>query len=155
VSAIITPTKKKLNRLLTVVPLPRAESLREAEEYQGSLSHALVERHQRLASNSGAENAGVVGSSPRNTNSPGGQMAAKYSRMTADSPAAMEQVITSYITQGFVVVNKTATSVTLSKRKEFSVLWAVIGFIVCILPLLIYLIVYATQSDQVVEIVLV
>ena len=82
-------------------------------------------------------------------------MAAKYSRMTADSPAAMEQVITSYITQGFVVVNKTATSVTLSKRKEFSVLWAVIGFIVCILPLLIYLIVYATQSDQVVEIVLV
>ena len=82
-------------------------------------------------------------------------MAANISRMTVDSNAAMEQAITSYITQGFTVVNKTATNVTLIKRKQFSVLWAVIGFIVCVLPLLIYLIVYASQSDQVVEIVLV
>jgi len=80
-------------------------------------------------------------------------MAAQMRRMTVDSVAAMEQAITSYITQGFTVVNKTATTVTLVKKKQFSALWAVIGFIVCVLPLLIYLIVYAAQSDQVVEIV--
>ena len=80
-------------------------------------------------------------------------MAANISRMTVDSVDAMEQAITSYITQGFTVVNKTAANVTLIKRKQFSTLWAVIGFVVCVLPLLIYLIVYAAQSDQVVEIV--
>ncbi len=80
-------------------------------------------------------------------------MAAQMQRLTVDSVSAMEQAITSYITQGFTVVNKTSSSATLVKRKQFSVLWAVIGFIVCVLPLLIYLIVYALQSDQVVEIV--
>lgn len=80
-------------------------------------------------------------------------MAAHMSRTTVDSVSAMESAITSYITQGFTVVNKTSSSVTLIKRKQFSMLWAVIGFIVCVLPLLIYLIVYASQSDQVVEIV--
>ena len=66
----------------------------------------------------------------------------------------MEQAITSYIVEGFVVVNKTATTATLQKRKEFKILWAVIGFVLCLLPLLIYLIVYATQPDaEVVEIV--
>lgn len=60
---------------------------------------------------------------------------------------AMEQVATSYIAQGFVVVNKTESSMTLQKKKEFKVVWAVIGFVLCILPLLVYLIVYATQPD--------
>jgi hypothetical protein len=83
----------------------------------------------------------------------GAYMAAQMQRLTVDSIAAMEQAITSYITQGFSVVNKTSTSVTLVKRKQFSALWAVIGFLVCVLPLLIYLIVYAMQKDQVVEIV--
>jgi hypothetical protein len=80
---------------------------------------------------------------------------AHMSRITVDSVNAMESAITSYITQGYTVMNKTATAVTLIKRKQFSTLWAVLGFIVCILPLLIYLIVYASQSDQVVEIVVV
>ena len=60
---------------------------------------------------------------------------------------AMEQAITSYIAQGFIVVNKTATSATLQKKKEFKIVWAVIGFILCLLPLLVYLIVYATQPE--------
>ncbi len=38
------------------------------------------------------------------------------------------------------------------KKKEFSVLWAVIGLLICIIPLLIYLLIYATESDKVVEI---
>lgn len=83
----------------------------------------------------------------------GSNMAPHMSRITVDSVSAMEQAITSYITQGFAVANKTSASATLIKRKQFNVLWAVLGFIVCVLPLLIYLIVYASQSDQVVEIV--
>jgi hypothetical protein len=80
-------------------------------------------------------------------------MAAQMQRMKVDSVAAMEQAITSYITQGYVVVNKTATTATLMKKKEFSALWAVIGFLICVLPLLIYIIIYAMESDKVVEIV--
>lgn len=80
-------------------------------------------------------------------------MAAQMQRLVVDSVSAMEQAITSKITQGFTVVNKTPTSATLVKKKQFSIMWAVIGFIVCVLPLLIYLIVYAMQSDEVVEIV--
>ncbi len=55
--------------------------------------------------------------------------------------------MTSYFAQGFVVANKTANSVTLQKRKEFKVLWAVVGFFLCVLPLIVYVIVYATQAD--------
>ena len=62
--------------------------------------------------------------------------------------------MTSYFAQGYVVVNKTATSVTLQKRKEFKVVWAIIGFLLCLIPLLVYLIVYATQPDtEIVEII--
>jgi hypothetical protein len=38
------------------------------------------------------------------------------------------------------------------KKKEFNILWAIIGFVLCLVPLLIYMIVYSTQSDQMVEI---
>lgn len=63
-------------------------------------------------------------------------------------------MITGYIAQGYNVANRTPTSVTLIKRKQFSILWAVIGFVLCLLPLLIYLIVYAAESDQMVVITL-
>lgn len=59
----------------------------------------------------------------------------------------MEQVITTYVAQGFIVVNKTASSATLQKKKEFKIVWAVIGFLLCFLPLLVYLIIYLTQPD--------
>lgn len=65
---------------------------------------------------------------------------------------ALDQTITGYIAQGFTVQNRGDDFATLFKKKEFSVLWAVIGFLICIIPLLIYLIVYATQKDQLVEI---
>lgn len=77
----------------------------------------------------------------------------KISKVTVASVAEMDQTITGYLAQGFVVANKTSTSATLQKKKEFSVLWAVVGFLLCLLPLLIYLIVYATKPDiEIVEI---
>ncbi|MCL2582425.1 MAG: hypothetical protein FWE35_08215 [Streptosporangiales bacterium] len=67
----------------------------------------------------------------------------------------MQTEISRLITMGFVVANQTPQSVTMIKRKEFSIPMLVIGFFLCLLPLLIYLIVYAAQSDEVVEIRLV
>jgi ABC-type Fe3+ transport system permease subunit len=66
--------------------------------------------------------------------------------------AQLESTINSYIAEGFSVQNRTPAMAVLYKKKEFSVLWAVVGFIFCVLPLLVYVIVYASQSDQYVEI---
>jgi hypothetical protein len=69
-----------------------------------------------------------------------------------DSPAGMETTISSYVIQGYSLANKTPSTATMIKRKEFNVVWAVIGFALCIIPLLIYCITYANESDKVVEI---
>ena len=66
------------------------------------------------------------------------------------SPQQLDQTINGYIARGFIVMNRTAESVTLFKQKQFSILWLVIGLILCVVPLLVYLIVYATQQDQMV-----
>ena len=81
-------------------------------------------------------------------------MAARTHRVMVSSPQEMERTITSYIAQGYAVVNKTQTAATMFKKKEFSILWAVVGLLLCVLPLLIYLIIYATRSDQMVEIII-
>lgn len=78
----------------------------------------------------------------------------KVQKVMVDSREEMEAALTGYLAQGYVVANKTATRATLQKPKEFSVLWAVVGLLLCALPLLIYLIVYAMQPDvQIVEII--
>jgi hypothetical protein len=79
---------------------------------------------------------------------------AAVSNVPVYSEAQLEQAIMSYIAQGFVLANRTPTSAAMFKKKEFSILWAVVGLILCLLPLLIYLIVYAAQSDQMVQIYL-
>ena len=77
----------------------------------------------------------------------------RIQRVTVASVADMEQAITSYIAQGFIVANKSSTGATLQKKKEFKIVWAVVGFFLCFLPLIIYLILYATQPDvEIVEI---
>ena len=50
------------------------------------------------------------------------------------------------------VQNRTEASVTMFKKKEFNVLWAIIGFFACWIPLIIYAIVYSQQSDETVVI---
>lgn len=65
----------------------------------------------------------------------------------------VDPAITGYLAQGFVVANRTPTTVTLQKKKEFKILWAVIGFLLCVLPLFVYLIIYSIQADvEIVEI---
>ena len=80
----------------------------------------------------------------------------KVQKVTVGSSEEMESALTGYLAQGFVVANKTATSATLQKPKEFSILWAVVGLLLCALPLLIYLIVYAMKPDvEIIEITVV
>lgn len=79
---------------------------------------------------------------------------AAVSNVPVYSEAQMQQVITSYIAQGYVVSNRTPTSATLFKKKEFSILWMVVGLLLCVVPLIVYLFIYAAQSDQMVQVYL-
>lgn len=66
----------------------------------------------------------------------------------------LETSISSYVAKGFVVMNKTETAAMLTKKKEFSIPIAIIGFLLCFVGLIVYAIVYASQKDKVVEIVI-
>lgn len=81
-------------------------------------------------------------------------MATKTVSLQAASMQELENTVSGYIAQGFSLANRTPTTVTLIKRKHFSVFWGVIGFLFCVLPLLIYLIVYSFENDQMVIITL-
>jgi hypothetical protein len=82
-------------------------------------------------------------------------VAAAVRRITVSQPEQMQLQITQLVSQGFTVANQTNRSVTLVKRKQFSIPLSLIGLLLCVLPLFIYLIVYAMQSDQIIEIHLV
>jgi hypothetical protein len=77
-------------------------------------------------------------------------VAASVQQVQVASQEELEGTTMSYIAQGFAISNRTAESVTLFKKKEFNVVWAVIGFFLCLLPLLVYCIVYVAQDDQMV-----
>jgi len=79
-------------------------------------------------------------------------VAAKVQQINVASSVELENTILSYIAQGFVVSNRTTDKVTLFKKKEFNVVWAIIGFFLCLIPLLVYCIVYASQSDEMIVI---
>jgi len=79
-------------------------------------------------------------------------VAASVQQVRVGSQEELEGTTMSYIAQGFAISNRTSESVTLFKKKEFNVLWAVIGFFLCLLPLLVYCIVYATEDDEMVVI---
>jgi hypothetical protein len=79
-------------------------------------------------------------------------MPATVSQINVATQPQLDQAINSYIAQGFMVMNRTASSATMFKKKEFNLIWAVIGFFLCLIPLLIYLIKYALEKDLMVEI---
>jgi hypothetical protein len=79
-------------------------------------------------------------------------MAATVHQINVPTSAELDNAVMSYIAQGYVVSNRTSDNVSMFKKKEFNVLWAVIGFFLCVLPLLVYCIVYAAESDAMVVI---
>jgi uncharacterized membrane protein YukC len=82
-------------------------------------------------------------------------MATVTTSLQAHNPPQLETMVNNYIAQGYTLVNRTPNQVTLIKRKEFSILWLVIGLILCLIPLLVYLIIYASEQDKMVVIDLV
>jgi hypothetical protein len=82
----------------------------------------------------------------------GGGMPADIQTLDVGTIEEMEVVISSFVTQGYVLANKTLTSATMIKTKQFNIIWAIIGFFFCLLPLIVYLIVYAGEKDKVAEI---
>jgi hypothetical protein len=79
-------------------------------------------------------------------------MAADVQMIEVGNAQEMENAISSFVMQGYVIANKTVGSATMVKSKQFNIIWAVIGFVFCLLPLIIYLIVYAGEKDKVAEI---
>ncbi len=79
---------------------------------------------------------------------------ANVRQIQVTEPEQMQLEITRLVSAGFMVASQNNRSVTLIKRKQFSIAAMVIGFFLCVVPLLIYLVVYALQQDQVVEIVM-
>ncbi len=77
---------------------------------------------------------------------------AKNSMVYVGSVNEMENKTTYYISQGYIVANRNSDSVILTKRKQFSILMAIIGFFLAVFPLIIYIIIYLFQSDKMVEI---
>lgn len=79
-----------------------------------------------------------------------GEVVPDRTEMVADE-VALEQAVAGYVAQGFMVVNRTGAAATLRKPKQFNVPLAILGSLFCGVGLLVYAIVYSTQSDQVVE----
>jgi ABC-type Fe3+ transport system permease subunit len=67
---------------------------------------------------------------------------------SVDPEAILQAEINRYVGRGFRVTSQTPRSAQLVKPKKFSVVWAVIWFVLMILPFVIYLLYYASKRDQ-------
>lgn len=67
----------------------------------------------------------------------------------------LQQKIVFYSAQGYSLVTQTDTTVVMVKKKELSWVWLIVGFVICIIPMIVYLIQYSREKDKVVEIRLV
>lgn len=77
-------------------------------------------------------------------------MAARTQVVTVSDKQELENAVQRYIAQGYAVYRQTKDSTTLFKKNEFKPVWAVVGLLLCLVPLLIYLLIYATSKDQMV-----
>jgi len=70
--------------------------------------------------------------------------------IAVSSQAEMATAITSYTAQGYILMSQQATETVLKRPKRLNILPLLIGFFLCLLPGLIYLIVYAVQKEPIV-----
>lgn len=82
-------------------------------------------------------------------------MAAAVWRIPVQHPEQMHLEVNRLVAEGFVVATQTNRSITLIRRKQLNVAAVILGLLFCVLPLVVYLIVFALEKDRVVEIVLV
>lgn len=79
-------------------------------------------------------------------------MSASVQRFTAPDSQALERMVGDYLARGFVVVGRTDRSALLRKEKRFNAAVALVSSLACGVGLLVYLLVYAAQRDEIVEI---
>jgi hypothetical protein len=75
-------------------------------------------------------------------------MAAAIEYRVVHNHEQLNQAINGLVGMGYRLANQTPTETTMVKRKQFSMLWLIVGLALCIIPLLIYLIVYAAEQDS-------
>lgn len=71
------------------------------------------------------------------------------------SAQQMHSVVQSYIVRGYAMVAQAPGSVTLVRRKRFSVVMLLIGFFLFVLPMFLYVLYYLLMKDHYVEVRLV
>lgn len=69
-----------------------------------------------------------------------------------NSAQQMHSVVQSYIVRGYAMVAQEPGSVTLVKRKQFSVVMLLIGAFLFVLPMFLYLLYYMLKKDHYVEV---
>ena len=80
-------------------------------------------------------------------------MAVPAEVITVAGTAELDALVAAHAARGYEVVARTPGSATLVKRKRFSLFWVVVGLLLCLVPLVLYLVVYAMESDRVVRVV--
>ena len=67
---------------------------------------------------------------------------------TEQQKAVLQAEVIKYVRQGFIVVSQTDTTAQLVKHKKFSLFWAVIWFLLAIVPLILYILYYMAKKDE-------
>lgn len=67
---------------------------------------------------------------------------------TSEPAAILQAEIDRYVQMGYRLTSQTARSAQLVKPKKFNIMWAIIWFVLAIVPLLIYLLYYAFKWDH-------
>jgi hypothetical protein len=64
----------------------------------------------------------------------------------------MQNTMTAYVAQGYTVMSHTETSIVMVKKKELNMVWMIVGFFICLIPMIIELVRYSKDEDKVIEI---
>jgi hypothetical protein len=110
----------------------------------------VLDRSQATTGDLGAPARDRIGCSP--SRSARGPMAVTRT-IAVPSPEALHAAVRAHLAQGYVLQASTSHEAYLFKAKRFAPIWALIGSLLCVIPLLIYLCVYLMQRDQAIYIV--
>jgi hypothetical protein len=69
----------------------------------------------------------------------------------AANPQQLDQLILSYVAQGYKLEMQTDTRALLIKKRELNIVWVLVGLFLCFIPLVIELVRYYKDEDLIVE----
>lgn len=82
----------------------------------------------------------------------GGLVRTAVKRFTVPDARGLDAAVAGHLARGFVVVGRTDRFAVLRKGKRFNPGYALLGSLFCGVGLLLYLLLYGVQSDEVVEV---